>query len=192
MVKACSYEGCPNPVISRGWCRLHYDRLWRSGELVTRGKGFAFEHFVANLMTETPDCKLWPYSHTGGRVFDGYGQVKIDGKYQRVHVLACAAFNGPRPPGMQAAHGRLKRCVSTLCWNGAHLSWKTVAQNNADMERDGTRSNGGRRPSTMPADAVLDVIARYAVGGISQRALASEYGVHRRTIQRVVTRRMAS
>lgn len=32
----CSVDDCNKPVVARGWCRLHYARWWRTGELNTR------------------------------------------------------------------------------------------------------------------------------------------------------------
>lgn len=32
-VKACSIEDCPNPVLARGWCEMHYQRNRRGGDM---------------------------------------------------------------------------------------------------------------------------------------------------------------
>lgn len=32
-MKLCSVEGCSKPVKARGWCAMHYDRWWKTGEV---------------------------------------------------------------------------------------------------------------------------------------------------------------
>ena len=31
MTRTCSFEGCDRPHYGRGWCGMHYKRVWRSG-----------------------------------------------------------------------------------------------------------------------------------------------------------------
>lgn len=142
-------------------------------------------YFLAELERPEPACKIWPYPALGR----GYGYVRIGHKNQLVHRLACEHRWGPPPaPRMDAAHGRLTRCESTLCFNGDHLVWKTRSQNLTDMLRDGTRWQGEGHPKSVLTDAaVLEIHARFAAGGVTQIALANEYGVSSTTIRRVVS-----
>lgn len=134
----------------------------------------AREYLEEHLGIEQEECLIWPFSAPGG-----YGQIGIRHRTYRVTVLACEFRWGPMPqPRMHAAHGRLRRCESTLCWNGDHLSWKTAAENAMDKIRDGTQPLGEDfRSSVLTESDVLRLRERYALGGITQQELADECGV---------------
>lgn len=138
-------------------------------------------YYFAHLSDVTPECMIWPYS-TGSA---GYGQVTLNGHHRTVHVLACIAHHGPRPPGMEAAHGP---CHDRRCWNGRHLSWKTRAENAADRLRDGTAPRGERNPyAKLTAAAVIAIRSEHAAGHL-QREIAVRHGVTQRTVSDVVRR----
>lgn len=148
-------------------------------------RGEAEEYFRLHLNDEPRDgCKLWPYNTDK----DGYGYVWIQGsgRYSRVTVLACEFRWGPMPqPGMVAAHGP---CESVLCWEGAHLSWKTHKQNAADRFRDGTDLSGERNPvAKLTSENVMEIRRIYALGGVTQSDLAGAFGVGSQTISKIVT-----
>lgn len=93
------------------------------------------DEFEREVMRETDDCIVWAH----GKSHNGYGLVKINGLSQMVHVLAASRRIGPRPEGMDVAHGE---CHNKACFNYRHLSYKTRAGNVADMRRDGTDPSG--------------------------------------------------
>ena len=142
----------------------------------------ALQHFYDNLLTETDDCKIWPYAVQGGE--HPYGVVRLDGKVQRVHVLACEAFNGPRPPGAEAAHGP---CHQPRCWNGRHLRWATSAENQADRDRDGTSQHGERNGNVKLSTADVDEIRRlWARGDMTQGIIARRFDISQSTVSLIV------
>lgn len=140
------------------------------------------DYFREHLYDQTDECMLWPYAAARG-----YGQVWLDGRAQAVHVLACIAHHGPRPPGMEAAHGP---CHNPRCWNGRHLSWRTTAQNHGeDRLRDGTHPRGEGNPKAkLTADDVRAIRAEYARGGVSLRDLGARYGIYFTTVGAIVRR----
>jgi len=76
--------------------------------------------------------RCWPYS--GHRDGDGYGI--FGGK--RAHRIACAIAHGAPPfAGAEAAHA----CDYRPCCNGAHLSWKTHADNVGEQFQRGRHRN---------------------------------------------------
>lgn len=133
-------------------------------------------HFEANLMLDTDDCKTWPYATNSA----GYGSIGIDGKTLAVHVLACIAWNGPKPEGKEAAHGP---CHNPLCWNGRHLSWKTRLENQHDKFRDGTDNKGVKHPRARLTEADVLEIRALAAAGVSQRDIALKFGIPHRSGQ---------
>ena len=121
------------------------------------------------------DCLLWPH----GLNSKGYGQVRLDGKRHLVHRLACEWAHGPAPEGKpHALHAAHEVCGNRNCIARAHVRWGSREENMADRVADGTSSKGEGNGRAKLTDAqVVEIRERYAAGGISQKALADEYGV---------------
>jgi ribosome-binding protein aMBF1 (putative translation factor) len=105
--------------------------------------------------------------------------------------MAWRLANGAEiPVGMSVCH----HCDNPPCCNPAHLFLGSHRENMADRDAKGRQAcNPGRRGETSPAAKLTeaDVLAirrRYAGGGISQAALASEYGVAQSTISKITRR----
>lgn len=146
-------------------------------------RGSVVQFFYDNLYIEVPDCKVWPYGTAGQ---NHYGVVFFGGKPFYVHQLACQAWNGPRPPGVQASHGP---CHNTRCWNGAHLTWETPPDNNRNKLRDGTATVGERNAMARLTTAAVLEIRRLCAEGVQRDGIAAQFGVHRMTIDSVAARR---
>ena len=138
-------------------------------------------------VNKTDSCWLW----IGAPDRKGYGVVQVPGRgLQRAHRIAWELVNGPILDGLFVCHdcpeGDNPRCV-----NPSHLWLGTNDQNMADMAAKG-RANGGhlqgeRNGFARLTDATVRAIReRYAAGGISQQALADEYGVVQTTISRAI------
>jgi hypothetical protein len=137
-----------------------------------------------NKDVATDDCKIWPYG-TNGK--NGYGMLSVDGRMRPVHNLACEDMWGPAPqPGMVAAHGP---CHNRLCWNGAHVSWKTFAENTADMDRDGTKLQGAPHPSSKLTETQVQEIRAAVEAGATQISMALKYNVNAMAISMIVRRK---
>lgn len=110
----CSMEGCERRAVSRGWCRLHYDRWSRNGD----PSAFLFHIPAANRFDRYVDrradsCWLW----TGGLNNRGYGRFYDGTRMVLAHRWAYEHFVGPIPDGLQLDHlCRVRHCV-----NPAHL-----------------------------------------------------------------------
>jgi len=108
----------------------------------------------------------------------GYQVVKLSrsrvGHMCYVHDLVTAAFLGPKPPGQQVCHGPNGPADNRL----TELRYGTRSSNMADCVRNGTDLRGIKHHNAKLNDAaVRDIRARYAAGGVTLEALASEYGV---------------
>lgn len=107
-----------------------------------------------------------------------YLAVKIFDRHHYVHRLVCAAFHGPCPAGHETCHrnGRHHDNVST------NVYWGTHKQNTADSVRLGTqyrfKPHDQVHTRKLTEAQVIEIRARLAAGGQSQRQLAREYGVH--------------
>ena len=99
-----------------------------------------------------------------------------------VHRLVCAAFHGPPPPGMHAAHfdGDNRNNVPE------NLRWVTPKENCADRERHGTWAHGERvNTAKLKENAVRSIFVRVA-NGEDRRAIAADLGVHRSSIDQLL------
>lgn len=142
------------------------------------------ERFWAKVDCFGPD-DCWPWT-AGKRL--GYGRLYVAGRKETAHRLAYALAVGPIPEGLCVLH----RCDNPGCCNPAHLFLGTQADNVADMEAKGRAVHRSARPGEGHHAARLNAaqaIVIRAATGMSQRALAREYGVCQQTISDIVRRR---
>jgi hypothetical protein len=156
----------------------------------------------------------WPW--TGGTMTRGYGlydRIRRDiGRVTyRAHRLAYLLAVGPIPRGAMILHS----CDNPPCCNPAHLRPGTAAENMADVVKRGRhwtavrpdvvprgddhwsrrlperRARGEEHGSAILTEAQVRAIRRvYGNGGVSQRALATQYGVSQGLIWQVIHRRL--
>lgn len=118
----------------------------------------------------------------------GYRTVSLQSttglkRCQSVHRLILEAFEGPCPAGMEACHNNGIRGDNRI----ANLRWDTRRSNHADKRIHGTHSAGERSPKSKLTNAeALEIKTRYSNGGVSQPALAREYGVSQPTIWNII------
>lgn len=75
------------------------------------------------------DCMLWK-----GKIgIDGYGQIMINKKRQRVHRISYETFKGNIPQGLYMCH----TCDTPSCINPDHLFPGTHEENMQDMANKG-------------------------------------------------------
>lgn len=89
------------------------------------------------------------------------------------HVVVCEAWHGPRPAGMQVAHGNGVRTDN----RPENLSWKVPVGNAADRLRHGTHGHRLTR----------DQVAAIRASDGTRNELAIRYGVTPGTISHVRT-----
>jgi hypothetical protein len=118
----------------------------------------------------------------------GYGVIGVGGKPKLAHRIAWELSNSKAVPnGALVCH----KCDNPACCNPSHLWLGSNNENMQDMVSKGrSRSlRGAENPnSKLSANDVLSIRTRYTAGGISQQALADEYGVSQRAISLVVRR----
>lgn len=96
------------------------------------------------------------------------------GQYIFVHRLVLMTFVGPLPPGQECRHLNGDRTDNRL----SNLAWGTRIENMQDRKRHGTDDAGERAPrAKLTNDQARKIRERYAAGGITQAALAAEYGL---------------
>jgi hypothetical protein len=178
--RMCSVGGCERSHYGRGWCRPHYYRWRRTGEIpvgpiaATLTFSSQEERFWSKV-DKTGDCWMW----MAGRTNLGYGEFHLRSKTVYAHRHAWELANGAKvPPGMFVCHS----CDVHACVNPAHLWIGTPQDNTQDMIGKGRRvaavPKGEACHAARLTEAQVRVIrAEYAAGETTQRALARRYGV---------------
>lgn len=124
--RICSVDDCTRTARSRGWCRMHYKRWWKGGDLgpahQVRVSGDASGAIrLARNVRRDGDCLRW----TGAIQSKGYGQFKVGEKILYVHRVAYELAHGPIPEGLEIDH----LCRVRDCVNPDHLEAVTHAEN---------------------------------------------------------------
>lgn len=187
-MRLCSIPECGKPHMARGWCKAHYHRWSLYGDPVAGRTPHrqTWLSFIEALLYHGDDCLFWAHSCDPR----GYAQVGVAGKTFGVSRLICEAVNGPPPsPTHEAAHS---------CGNGhlgcitkRHLSWKTHAENMADMIAHGRSTRGDRNLSAKLSESDVRAI-RALKGQVSQKEIASRFGVSTTTVCSILNGRLWS
>jgi hypothetical protein len=125
-------------------------------------------------------CMLWT-----GRTRGAYGVFHIQGYNIGAHRYTWEVTNGPIPDGLLVCHV----CDVPLCCNVHHLFLGTYADNSADMVRKGRSRSAGRgddSPLAKLTDVQIAEIRMRALAGEQQKSLATEFGVSRALVCRLV------
>lgn len=126
---------------------------------------------------------------------DGYAVVTLSQgckkRPYRVHLLVADAFLGPRPEGADVRHGPGGQQDNSV----VNLGYGTRAENEQDKKRDGTFNHGGSKAggenqnAKLTADKVLELRARRAAYGYSQKELAVQFGITQAAVSQILTRK---
>lgn len=180
----CSVKSCDAPSRARGLCWAHYHRLNRYGDpLGTKAREPSKVQLYLKdvvLAHSNDECLLWPFT----RNHQGYGQVRVQGRLHIVSRLVCETINGPPPSSLssEAAHSCGNGHLGCVAAN--HLSWKTHAENMADMVAQGGAARGERHGLSKLSDHEVSRIRRLK-GHISQRKIAADYGVSQSVVWKI-------
>ena len=120
-------------------------------------------NFWDNALPAPPsECILWMRGSGG----NGYGEIRKNGRPHPAHRVAWELANRRSvPKGLYVKHS----CDVRLCVNPRHL-------------RLGTHQGENNPWAKLTEENVRVIEDRYRKGGISQRALASKFGVSHNTI----------
>lgn len=127
------------------------------------------------------DCWEWKASIAG----IGYGQIKLTGQRRQAyaHRVAYILENGDIPENMIVCH----RCDNPKCVNPDHLFLGTQKDNMLDMKQKNRQTNGEKNARAKLTDQDVREIRSLLETGISQRKIASIYGVHQIQVSRIKT-----
>lgn len=168
------------------------------------------------LENETLSRRFWSrvvkseycWEWQGRRDANGYGVIGVGGggkptwSMERTHRVSWQLAFGAIPKGLVVRH---KVCGNPCCVRPLHLALGTQVENSEDSRRHGTLAIGDRHPfhqrpalvkwgenhsqSKLTGAQVREIRARYATGGVTQQALATQMGVARTTIAAIISGR---
>lgn len=153
------------------------------------------QRFWANVDRSGGEAACWEW--TRKRLPNGYGHVKITQRHTYAHRVAWELASGRITNGLYVLH----RCDNPPCCNPAHLFLGTASDNARDREAKGRGAVKKGQPLPWTAGgahgtdysnaklndaAVREIRGRYRAGGVTQSALAAEYGVHQSIVSEVV------
>lgn len=124
----CRVDGCVRPVRGQGMCNAHYLRHRRNGspgDSPVRLHVYGADEALEVKTAPEGDCLVWIASDNG----NGYGQIRVDGKYIYVHRYAYEREHGPIPDGLVVRH----KCDNRRCVKLDHLELGTHQDNMNDM-----------------------------------------------------------
>lgn len=92
----CSVANCDNTSVARGICRMHYQRLRKTGSLSAPSnirRPLWLRIVLGRDIDPTTGCWLWRgYKHP-----KGYGRIRLGPVSAATHRVAYEAFVGPIP-----------------------------------------------------------------------------------------------
>lgn len=168
-------------------CRAYAKRGVPVGPYLDRRKPLE-ERFWAKVEKRGPD-ECWPWLGSCNK--DGYGVIfrsRNPTRFYRSNRLAYELHHGP----LGSLHA-LHTCDNPPCCNPRHLYAGTQADNNRDRDGRGRGSGEKRRGerngrAKLASTQVAEIRRRWDASGVTQTALAAEFGVTQQQISRIVNR----
>ena len=137
------------------------------------------DRFFAKVR-KTDGCWLWTAGKYGQY---GYGGFWWMGRTHTAHGVSWVLHCGPIPSGLSILH----RCDIPLCVNPSHLFVGTRKDNLQDANNKGRWPSYGVSNGSAKLDRDrVEQIRFLFCSGASLRALAKQFGVHHRTIFKIV------
>lgn len=182
---ADSGERCPRDVKAKHWCNTHLQRYGRYGDPTIRpGRRSPGELLALVLMAAratTDECVMAPCEK-------GRATARYKGEPMPATRAVWAYATGEDPGDAWVLHTCHRG--DDGCINIRHLYLGDHAQNTQDMVGADRQARGVDNSKAKLTDAeVIEIRRLYAAGGVSQRALAVQFGVRQGTINQVVTRK---
>lgn len=182
MQNTCSIEGCSKKAKARGWCDAHWFRWRHHGNPLGGGPtpGWATKFLRETVIPYQGDeCLIWPYARNNV----GYAQIGSGRKIVLATRIVCEERYGPPPSD---SHDAAHSCGNGHlgCVNGKHLSWKTHAENQAEMVDHGNSSRGEKAWSSKLTEQQVREI-KLLKGVEYQIDTAKRFGVTRSAISAI-------
>jgi hypothetical protein len=182
-MNTCIVDDCHQESRSKGYCNVHYKRLWRYGSTKERKYGHN-RRYKLDYEIDENGCFICT-SHKVNAF--GYPEVHVNGKRYVMSRFVYQEMFGDIPEGLVIRH----TCDNRRCINPEHLETGTKADNTRDMmERGRHVSVNGEKAyfSKLTNDKVLKLRTLYDEG-FNYHELSEMFQITYRTAYDVVTRK---
>jgi hypothetical protein len=145
--------------------------------------------FWSRVAITADNKKCWEW--TGCKDRDKYGVISLkQGKVWRnsfCHRVSWELSKGEIPDGLLVLH----TCDNPSCVNPNHLFVGTNKDNIDDRSKKGRQAKGEKNGNRKLTQAEVEYIRNcYAQGGVLQRELAAQFGVHQTQISMVILKKV--
>ena len=178
--RVCSFAGCPRVCHAHGFCAMHAQRLHRHGDPSIGLRRLPLADRFWSKVDKSADCWVW----TAHRDHNGYGRFQIDDYPRIAHRIAWELSYGLIPNGLWVLH----RCDNPPCVRPEHLFLGTAADNYLDARSKNRMPLGESHPSSRLKLVQVMEIRRLGLKGLSQRQIASQFGVAQPTVGKILRR----
>ena len=121
-----------------------------------------------------------------GSTHKGYGEIRLNNKTWRAHILSYRLFNTDYKQGLCVRH----KCDNPGCVNPKHLELGTTQQNTQDRVDRGRSAIGSRNgKAKLTAEDVLEIRELYTTGNYTHKQLAEQFNIGRNGIWSILNRR---
>lgn len=142
---------------------------------------------------QTPVQRFWSkvdtsgvcWTWTAGKTTAGYGVLRVNGVGRYAHRLSYEFHIGPIPTGKHVLH----RCDNPPCVNPAHLFLGDQTANNRDAAAKGRTPHGIGHYNARVGEAEVLAIRELYASGLTQRVIASRYGISQQEVHKIVARK---
>lgn len=188
-MKRCLANGCDRYPDTVGYCQKHYKRLRNNGSPYiikcedTRGVP-PYDRIMKKVVVDKK-TGCWNFA---GRLQRGYGYIRADNRFVRVHRFMYEYHKGKIPNGKFVCHS----CDNPKCCNPEHLWVGTHNDNMRDREEKGRNGGHIHKLTRRDAELIRKMHSKYTPGRgykgwCTYQFLANEFGVTKATIMRVLT-----
>ena len=164
----CKAVGCERKSYARGFCIMHYYRLLRFGRV----------HRIreSHGMWGTPEYKIWTAmkqrcSNSKCPEYKNYGArgISVCARWNSFTVFISDIGRRPSP------NHQIDRIDNNGNYEPQNCRWATSAEN--------SQNKRNTRLSMKKAQQIRKI---YAMGGVSQRAIAQQYGVSHGAVEQIL------
>lgn len=162
-------------------------RYLPSGGAVTNASIATSDLFWSKVDIQESPCTCWEWR--GAKKPNGYGNVRIDGRYLLAHRVAFELAVCAIPDGLMVCHS----CDNPSCCNPRHLLLGTAAANFSDMliknrqDFQKNRAVGEKNYNAkLTDDDVIAIRRKYKNKELNQYQLAEKFGVSQPCIGSIV------
>jgi hypothetical protein len=136
--RTCSVDGCERTHFGKGYCQLHYRRLYDTGSLgpvgVIHDMRPPIERLLDRMVVSETGCWLYMFGTTL------YGVISVgETTPVPVHRFAYEFWVGPIPEGFDIDH----LCYTPRCFNPEHLEPVTPRENQRRRAEHKTHCSNG-------------------------------------------------